>query len=255
MNPWLEDARLWRDVHQSLITALRDVLAPQLEPRYFVAVETHTYISAAPTQAIRSRYPDASVLRIGEAAPAYTLPPAEAIPLVIDLPLPEPYEEPYLEVRLLPEGEVITVIELLSHTNKRAGDERRSYAEKRTALIDSAVHFIEIDLLRAYAPMPFTEHVAADYRIFVRRRELGRRALLYAFMLRQPIPTFSLPLLPGDREPLVDLGAVLHDLYDRARYKLVIDYHQPPAPPLDEVAAAWAQECASTMLTPPAAPM
>ena len=43
MNPWLEDVRLWRDVHQSLITALRDVLAPQLEPRYFVAVETHTY--------------------------------------------------------------------------------------------------------------------------------------------------------------------------------------------------------------------
>ena len=240
MNPWLEDARLWRDVHQSLITALRDVLAPQLEPRYFVAVETHTYISASPTQPIRTRYPDASILRLGERQ-RLALPHAEPMPLVIDLPLPEPYEEPYLEVRLLPDGEVVTVIELLSHTNKRAGDERRSYLEKRAALIDSAVHFVEIDLLRAHEPMPFTGHVAADYRIFIRRRELGRRAHLYAFALRQPLPTFPLPLLPGDPEPLVDLGAILHDLYDRARYKLVIDYGQPSTPALNEADAAWAQ--------------
>ena len=90
MNPWLEDARLGRDVHQSLITALRDVLAPQLEPRYFVAVETHTYIAATPTQPIHTRDPDVSILRIGEAAIAYT-PPAATLPLVIDLPLSEPY--------------------------------------------------------------------------------------------------------------------------------------------------------------------
>ena len=253
MNPWLEDARLWRDVHQSLITALRDVLAPQLEPRYFVAVETHTYVSASPTQPIRTRYPDASILKIGEAATAYTLPHGEAMPLLIDLPLPEPYEEPYLEVRLLPDGEVVTVIELLSHTNKRAGDERRSYLEKRAALIDSAVHFVEIDLLHAHEPMPFSGHVAADYRIFIRRRELGRRAHLYAFTLRQPIPTFPLPLLPGDPEPSVDLGAILHDLYDRARYKLVIDYGQPPASPLGEADAAWAERCVATALTSPPA--
>jgi hypothetical protein len=55
-------------------------LAPQLEPRYFVAVETHTYISAAPTQAIRSRYPDANVLRIGDAAPADSNLPTAPLP-------------------------------------------------------------------------------------------------------------------------------------------------------------------------------
>jgi hypothetical protein len=245
MNPWLEDARLWRDVHQSLITALRDVLAPQLEPRYFVAVETHTYMAAAPTQPIHTCYPDVSILGIGEAAIAYT-PPAATLPLVIDLPLPEPYEEPYLEVRLAPEGEVVTVIELLSHTNKRAGDERRSYLEKRAALIDSAVHFVEIDLLRAHEPLPFAGRPDAAYRIFIHRRELGRRAHLYPFVLRQPIPIFPLPLLPGNPEPRVDLGAILHALYDRARYKLVIDYRQPPAPPLNAEDAAWAANCVAT---------
>ena len=36
MNPWLESSVVWRSVHQRLITALADGLAPQLEPRYFV---------------------------------------------------------------------------------------------------------------------------------------------------------------------------------------------------------------------------
>ncbi len=152
---WLEDAHLARCAPEPRSPQLRDVLAPQLELALcFVAVETHTYISASPTQPIRTRYPDASVLRIGEAGDDIYMLHAEPMPLVIDLPLPEPYEEPYLEVRLLPDGEVVTVIELLSHTNKRAGDERRSYLEKRAALIDSAVHFVEIDLFAPTSPCP-----------------------------------------------------------------------------------------------------
>lgn len=243
MNPWLENPALWKGVHQRLITALADLLAPQLEPRYFVAVETHTYISTSPTLPIQSRYPDVSVLKISEAALPYASAPATAMPVIVDLPLPEPYEEPYLEVRLLPDGEVVTVLELLSHTNKRAGDERRSYLQKREALIDSDVHFVEIDLLRAHQPMPYTEHRLADYRIFIHRREMRRKAHLYPFTVQQAVPTFPLPLLPGDQEPQVDLGALLHELYDRARYRLVIDYSQPPTPSLNDEDAAWATAC------------
>ena len=134
------------------------------------------------------------------------------------------------------------------HTNKRAGDERRSYLTKREALIDSDVHFVEIDLLRAHEPMPFTGHLPADYRIFIRRRELGRKAHLYLFSARQPIPCFPLPLLPGDAEPQVDLGALLHELYDRARYKLVIDYRQLPTPLLLEADVTWAADCLAASL-------
>ena len=243
MNPWLENPILWRGVHQRLITVLADNLAPQLEPRYFVDVETHTYISSAPNLPIRTRYPDVSIIQTG-AVPVTSLAIGHAAqPMVIDLPLPEPYEEPYLEVRTVPDGEVVTVIELLSHTNKRAGSDRESYLEKRAAFIDSDVHFVEIDLLRAHAAMPFAEYRIAAYRIFIRRRELRRKAHLYAFSLRQSIPVFPLPLLPGDEEPLVDLGTLLHDVYDRARYKLVIDYSKSATPPLSEEDAAWAAEC------------
>ena len=243
MNPWLEDARIWRNVHQSVVTALRDVLAPQLEPRYFVDVETHTYISTSPSLPIQSRYPDVSVLKLSDTAQPYTAEGAPGLPVVVEIPLPEPFEEPYLKVRLVPDGEVVTVIELLSHTNKRAGDERRSYLQKCETLIDSDVHFVEIDLLRAHQPMTYTEHRLADYRIFIHRREMSRKAHLYPFTVQQAIPIFPLPLLPGDQEPLVDLGDLLHELYDRARYRLVIDYSKPPSPALGDQDAAWAAAC------------
>ena len=50
MDPWLESPTLWPDVHNSLITSIRDALAPRLAPRYFVGVESRT------TSADRPRY-------------------------------------------------------------------------------------------------------------------------------------------------------------------------------------------------------
>jgi hypothetical protein len=62
---------------------------------------------------------------------------------------------------------------------------------------------------------------------------------LFAFNLRQPIPDFSIPLLPGDDEPILKLGQVLHDLYQRARFDLRLDYSQPAMPPLTETDLDW----------------
>ncbi len=246
MNPWLENSNLWRNVHTSLIHELRNVLAPQLEPRYFVDVESHTYISTSPTLPIQGRYPDLSVVHMGE--PTHLHPAAQMAtmvmiaPLEIDLPIPETIEEPFLEVQLLPERELVTVIELLSHTNKRSGKDRNSYMEKRETYLDSDINFVEIDLLRSWPPMPFSERARADYRIFIHRLQRRWKAQLYEFSVRQPIPIFPLPLLPGDQEPQVDLGTLLHELYVRARYKLVIDYSKQPVPALDKESVVWANE-------------
>lgn len=243
MNPWLEDPRFWRSIHQRMITGLADLLAPQIEPRYFVDVELHTYVTQSPNIPLQSRYPDVTVIDRGGPAIVTNPQTGTIAPVEIDLPLPEPFEEPYLAIRLLPDGEVITVIELLSHTNKKAGRDRESYLEKREAFLDSDVNFVEIDLLRAAEPMPFTVAGSpTDYRIFIRRRERMRKALLYPFQIRQVIPTFPLPLQPDDDEPLVDLGQLLHDIYDRARYYLIVNYSDKPAPPLTPEDAAWAAQ-------------
>jgi hypothetical protein len=47
-------------------------------------------------------------------------------------------------------------------------------------------------------------------------------------------PPFHIPLLPGDEEPLLDLGQVLHNLYDRARFDLRLYYEKPAVPPIKE---------------------
>ena len=66
--------------------------------------------------------------------------------------------------------------------------------------------------------------VQSDYRILVSRGTQRPRASLIAFTLRQPIPAFRLPLLPGDNEPEVALNRILHALYRRARFDLRLDY-------------------------------
>jgi len=147
----------------------------------------------------------------------------------------------------VPTGEVVTVIELLSHTNKQAGREREAYLEKREELLDSRLSFVEIDLLRAGPPLPYTERAAdSAYRLFIRRRELPSQARLYPFQVRQFIPTFPLPLLPDDAEPTVDLNALLAGLHERAGYDLVINYAQPPEPPLNDEDAKWATDLLSS---------
>jgi hypothetical protein len=195
-----------------------------------VGVGTHTYISTNPNRPVQSRYPDVSVIYTGGGAVRTMAVLEDDKPYLVEFPLAEPYEEPYLEVQLVPDGEVVTVIELLSHTNKRAGDERRIYLQKRKEL-------------RAGEVMPYTEHLPADYRIMIRRKEHSQQLQIYPFSVRQRIPVFPLPLLPDDQEPLIDLGALLQTVYDRARYRLVIDYTKPPEPRLTQADLEWAQAC------------
>jgi Protein of unknown function (DUF4058) len=80
----------------------------------------------------------------------------------------------------------------------------------------------------------------ADYRILICRAGRSKSAELYVFSWITPIPSIPIPLLPGDAEPILDLNALLHALIERARYDLVIDYRQPPQPPLRPEDEPWA---------------
>jgi hypothetical protein len=90
-------------------------------------------------------------------------------------------------------------------------------------------------------PIASRQPVTGDYRILVSRGRTRPRAKLYAFGVRQSIPPIPIPLLGGDPEPVLDLNAVLHALYDRARFDLRLDYTKPPVPPLAEEDNTWAR--------------
>jgi hypothetical protein len=225
-----------------LISAIADDLGNQLAPRYFVAVETHTYVALpGPTAGMGVRYPDLMVVQ-RETAPVAArtrVAAPETESFLIELTELEPLIEGFLQVRLVSTGEVVTVIELLSHTNKHSGEHRDEYLEKRASLMRSNVNFVELDLLRASIPMPQTGPHISDYRFFVRRRTDPFQARVYPFDLQQPIPKFPLPLQPDDDEPLLDIHSLLKQVYARARYDLVLDYSREPEPALRGGDRAW----------------
>jgi Protein of unknown function (DUF4058) len=242
MGPYLEHPTLWPGVHNGLIAALQLFLAPQLRPHYYVAMEERLYITEPDQRAFVGR-PDLAVVAHPEAETVLQPAPSASLVLTVQVPLPDEVRETYLEVRETGTDDVVTVLEILSPTNKRLGRGRRLYEDKRMEVLASRTHLVEIDLVRAGEPMPVTGHgSASDYRILVSRGDCRPNATLYAFGVCQPIPPFSLPLKPGDQEPTVDLGRILRDLYDRASYDLRLHYTGDPDPPLPSVEAAWADQ-------------
>ena len=133
MDPYLT-RRDVGEVHTRLIVAMADALGPQVRPKYRVGVEQRTYLALlTPDEYERVGKPDGLV-----SAPRRQAPPVQATatavgiaPRVAQWPMPEEITERYLAVRDVVTGEVMTVIELLSPTNKLTREGRRQYARKR----------------------------------------------------------------------------------------------------------------------------
>jgi hypothetical protein len=238
MDPYLEHPTLWPDVHNSLIAALRDDLSPRLAPRYYVGLQNRTYsVKAGDLELVG--FPDDSIAAQQPLASPSPLPLAALDVVEVQVPVRAEVSEFFLEVHLVNPKQLVTIIEVLSPTNK-IGKGRDEYEAKREQIFESRTNLVEIDLLRAGDPLPVSKPIASDYRLLVSRGSRRPYAQLYPFSVRQPIPTFELPLLPGDNEALVDLNALWHTLYTHARFDLLLDYGRPPVPPLPEADADWA---------------
>ena len=242
MDPYLERASLWPNVHNSLIIALRDDLAPRLRPRYYVAVEERVVRLSAEDVAFTVR-PDVAIVEPPArqaAATGWRRQASTAGAVVVELPMLDEVHETYLELRDATTDQVVTVIELLSPVNKLPGDGRRQYEQKRINLLATLTHLVEIDLLRTGQPMTMRGFQGqSDYRILISRAERRPQADLLPFGVRDRIPLFQMPLQSGDSEPTVDLNELLHALYVPAGYDLRIDYRADAEPPLSGADAAW----------------
>jgi Protein of unknown function (DUF4058) len=244
MNPYLESPELWSEFHSRMIVAIADALDTTLSQAYRVAVEKRVYLTQG-EETILIGIPDVSVTATPQAntgtatAMVYDRPKVIATePMVVEIPLAEEVQERYLEIREIATGRVVTVIELLSPKNKRPGDGRDAYSQKRQRIMLSQTHLVEIDLLRSGDPLPMVGAATSDYRILVSRSDRRPKAQLYAFSLRQPIPAIQIPLA-ADTAVTLDLQPLLHQIYDRARLALAIDYQKPPIPKLSSDDRAW----------------
>ncbi len=245
MDPWLEHPDLWPDVHNSLITSIRDALMPRITPRYDARVEART-TRLSSLDVDRLYRPDVGIrtgnlAASGREAGVAVLGHPEVKKSQVIVPLIDEIEETFLTIREVSSRKLVTAIEVLSPTNKKTKKPRAQYLAKRDEYLQAKVNFVEIDLLRGGKPMPLKDPPASsDYRILICRPKLSRSADLLGFSIRTPIPTIPIPLLPGDTEPMLELNEILHDLYERASYDLSIDYQQPPQPPLRKQDQSWA---------------
>jgi hypothetical protein len=246
MDPWLEDFEFWPDFHKSLIVSIRDYLSPMVRPRYFVGVNSRMVVLNA-AEEDRIERPDAPVSD-AEPEPSSHQDGRVVPDCVVTTPRrgsnrrpSARIEEIFLVITERTERRVVTVVEVLSPTNKKTKPARERYLKRRHELMDSDVNLIEIDLLRAGKRMPLSDGPPrSDYRILVYRSRPIRLAEVRPFTYKDSIPPISIPLVPGEDEPTIDLNSIVHGLIDRVRYDLRLDYSQPPHPPLRPGDQAWA---------------
>ncbi len=242
MNPYLEHPYFWPEIHHWLIVEIARLLGPQLRPKYVVSVEVRVYESI--DDSLTVGIPDVTILRPQIATSSSTSNVAVAAPptqsMKVTIPMPITVREGYLEIKNVATKEVVTVIELLSPTNKRTGKGREMYEEKREEILGSRTNLVEIDLLRSGKSMPIIgNNIESHYRILVCRGNRRPNADLYAFNLQNILPIFPLPLRLDDVEPMIDLQSLLNEIYDIAAYDLKIDYNQEVVPLLSDTDAVW----------------
>ncbi|HKI35774.1 MAG TPA: DUF4058 family protein [Gemmataceae bacterium] len=245
MDPYLEDPQRWQGLHNAFIVYIRDYLQPSLRPRYIAAVEERVFVEGPDREII----PDTLVRRHRpDAGGAVALADADA-PVRVKVSSLEVHEN-YVEILDRASGQqVVTVIELLSPTNKYQGPGRNSYLTKQREVLSSQTHLVEIDLLR-YGPhvMAVPEWAARgigpyDYLCCVNRAGGLRESYeLYPRRLGERLPRMRIPLADGDPDVVLDVQAVLAQAYDRGSYSEVIDYSAPCRPALPAADQAWANE-------------
>lgn len=242
MDPYLESPALWPDVHASLAHTIRDQIQPLLAPRYAAVIDTYVALESVSIAPARRTVPDVGILDREVIAPLRGGTAIAPAPLIgaVALDLPTRYRR--IEIRTVGDETLVTAIEILSPVNKRPGaDAADAYERKRQEIFGSAVHLLEIDLLRAgRRPALVNALPDAPYFIFLSRTEHRPEIEIWPLTLREPIPVVPVPLRHPDADIPLDLTQVLARIYASARYDLRIDYRQPPPPPeLPAADAAW----------------
>jgi len=246
MDPWLEGEEVFPNLHDRLTISLQDALNASLPPGYVATTKNRVWVDPElqwePDVAVFGcdRNPD------GQPGGAATLLGLVAIG---QQRVSDPLEEPYLEILSASGKRLVTAVEVISLTNKRAGEKgRKTYQQKQEEYRLANVNLVEIDLLRrgphvTATPLPRLQKVlgAFDYHVSV---VTSGDVVSYhgaGIRLADRLPAIGIPLGPGVPAVTVDLQPMLDLAYDRSRYTMFFSYREPPNPPLTPEQQTWAE--------------
>jgi hypothetical protein len=244
MDPYLESH--WGDVHASMVIYARDQLQPTLPESLVARVEERLYVESAGVPLRRALVPDVRILeqRRRKRKPSRANGVvAVAEPLLIALE--EPITERFIEIRDRESGNrLVTVIEVLSLSNKQQGVGQTKYLQKREELQKGSVSLVEIDLLcgghRLLSCLyDLPESHRTPYQAYVQRGWEQELVEVYAIPLRERLPAIRIPLRSTDEDAPLDLQALIEKCHENGAYDS-IDYDKDPDPPLTGSDARWA---------------
>jgi hypothetical protein len=212
MNPFLEQEDVWHDFHERFCPLVAELLTLQVRPHYIVKIDEHIYIHELPPESRKFLGRSVDLVSVS-----------------------------FVKICDRVRRQLVTVIELLSPSNKKPGPDREQYIAKRLQVLTSPVHFVEIDLLRGGPRLPLSDLAVCDYYALVSRGEKRPDAGSWPLGMRDPLPTIPIPLQTPHADAQLDLQQVLHRIYDAAGYEDYI-YQGQPQPPLSAEEAAWATQ-------------
>lgn len=250
MDPWLQTR--WGYTHTAMMTYMNLRLNKVLAAGLVSTIQERVVIETG-NGGGREVVPDLIVVKYPQPVPSRGRDPdgagdvALAEPVVVDLPVE--YEQPYIEIiDTSTGGTVVTVIELISPSNKRSGAARERYLKKQEEVLSSVCNLVEIDLIRGFTDVTLASSWAepvtkeATYHVSVRRASTPRSAEVYPMPLRSQLPSFKVPQRATDPDVRLDLQAVIDDVYRDGNCAALLNYDRPLDPPLDSDDVAWAAE-------------
>jgi len=212
MDPFLEDAGVWPAFHHHFVASLFQILQPNLIDRYRERVGQRTYFTETPLFT--------SVLR-------------------------EEHREEYIEIRQRSDNRLVTLVDVVSPTNKLNPAGRAAYLERRRDARVQHASIVEIDLLLQGQPLLDYSRDGLpewDFAITVTRSLQPERYEIYTSTLQKRLPRFKMPLAMDDRDTVIDLQAAFARCYDQGGFAGQIDYAGDPAAVADAEDRRWVND-------------
>lgn len=245
MDPYLEDPDIWMDFHERFITYCSDALNERLPDAYEARIEERISLVEAPEGEVRWVRADVAVSDVGAAKnpPASNGGAAAALlavkPVTVPLIIYDELHESKVHILDRRHRRLVTVLELLSPTNK-SGSGLQQYLSKRNSLLRTSVHLIEIDLLIEGQRLPHGQPLpTGDYYVYSSHGDRRPNCDVFAWSIRQPIPPVPVPLRAPDPDLPLDLQELFQTTYERGRYRRSLQYSQQLVLPLAQDDLQW----------------
>ena len=253
MDPYLEAPGLFPDLHDRLVGQLSNTLQAALPEPYYTLIGSQIWIESSK----RFIEPDVDVMRQSTAesfkssgaAATSVLTPTRSKPVVIRVPHDERrHKRVEIYARQGKSEQLVTVLEVLSHTNKTKGEQGRGlYIRKQREIVYSDTNLVEIDLLRAgihttAAPLDYILERTGpfEYHACVHRYDNLEDYFIYPIRLQDSLPEIAVPLMSDDPPVSLDFQKIFDSCYDAGPYRRLVKYDQdPPVPQLRPADLEW----------------